>query len=146
MPTAKNLDLTAATSQTPGASTCAGAGWARHPRVPWAPLEQSIPPATFNAIRYLDRTGYQWDALPADFPHHKLVYHYFQRWTADGTLTRMHNDLREQVRQQVEGRNSQPTAALVDPQSLRGAETVGRWSKWAMIIFMIRRLARHQNP
>lgn len=82
-----------------------------------------------DAIRYLDRTGCQWDALPADFPHHKLVYHYFQRWTADGTLTRMHNQLREQIRQQVEHRDRQPTAALVDSQSLRGAETVGRSSR-----------------
>jgi hypothetical protein len=38
----------------------------------------------------------------------------------------MHNHLREQVRQQVEARAAQPTAALVDSQSLRGAETVGR--------------------
>jgi transposase len=82
-----------------------------------------------DAIRYLDRTGGQWDALPADFPHPKLVYHYFKTWTRDGTLTRMHNSLREQVRQQVECRNRQPTAALVDSQSLRGAETVGRASR-----------------
>jgi transposase len=79
-----------------------------------------------DASRYLDRTGCQWDALPADFPHHKLVYHYFRTWTRDGTLSRMHNSLREQVRQRVEGRNRQPTAALVDSQSLRGADTVGR--------------------
>jgi putative transposase len=82
-----------------------------------------------DAIRYLDRTGCQWDALPADFPHHKLVYHYFKTWAADGTLNRMHNHLREQVRQQVEDRDTQPTAALVDSQSLRGAETVGRASR-----------------
>ena len=44
-----------------------------------------------DAIRYLDRTGCQWDALPADFPHPKLVYHYFKTWTADGTLNRIHN-------------------------------------------------------
>jgi transposase len=31
-----------------------------------------------DAIRYLDRTGCQWDALPVDFRHHKLVYHYFK--------------------------------------------------------------------
>jgi transposase len=48
-----------------------------------------------DAIRYLGRTGCQWDALPADFSHHKLVYHYFKSWTADGTLTRMHNHLRD---------------------------------------------------
>ncbi len=82
-----------------------------------------------DAIRYLDRTGCQWDTLPADFPHHKLVYHYFKTWTADGTLHRMHNSLREQVRVQVEHRDRQPTAALVDSQSVRGAETVGRASR-----------------
>ncbi|MGS2620118.1 transposase [Micromonospora sp. LZ34] len=67
--------------------------------------------------------------LPADFPHHKLVYHSFKTWTADGTLHRMYNSLREQVRAQVEDRDRQPTAALVDSQSVRGAETVGRASR-----------------
>jgi transposase len=51
-----------------------------------------------DAIRYLDRTGCQWDALPADFPHHKLVYHYFKTWTRDGTLTLIHDSLREWVK------------------------------------------------
>ena len=41
----------------------------------------------------------------------------------------MHNHLREQVRQQVEDRDTQPTAALLDSQSVRGAETVGRPSR-----------------
>jgi transposase len=82
-----------------------------------------------DAIRYLDRTGCQWDALPVDFPHYKLVYHYFKTWTADGTLNRMHNSLREQVRTTVEGRNRQPSAAVVDSQTVRGAETVGRSSR-----------------
>jgi transposase len=108
----------------------------------WAVLAPHIPAGTgrgrpivyprrdiVDAIRYLDRTGCQWDALPADFPHPKLVYHYFKTWAADGTLNRMHNHLREQVRQQVEDRDPQPTAALVDSQSVRGAETVGRSSR-----------------
>jgi transposase len=93
---------------------------------PW-PADH-LPPGrdVVDAIRCLDRTGCQWDALPADFPHHKLVYHYFKTWTRDGTLDRMRNSLREQVRAQVEGRNTQPTAAAVDSQSVRAAETVGR--------------------
>jgi putative transposase len=82
-----------------------------------------------DAIRYLDRTGCQWDAMPADFPHHKLVYHYFKTWTRDGTLARIHDSLREQVREQVEGRNRQPSAAVIDSQSVRAAETVGRASR-----------------
>ncbi|MGX7673695.1 transposase [Plantactinospora sp. DSM 117369] len=57
----------------------------------WAVLAPHVPAGTgrgrpvvyprrdvVDAIRYLDRTGCQWDALPADFPHHKLVYHYFK--------------------------------------------------------------------
>jgi putative transposase len=79
-----------------------------------------------DAIRYLDRTGCQWDALPADVPHPKLIYHYFKTWTTDGTLNHMHNSLREQVREQIEGRDRQPTAALVDSRSIRGADTVAR--------------------
>jgi len=81
-----------------------------------------------DAIRYVARTGCQWDALPVDFPPAPLVKHYFTTWTRDGTLSRIHNTLREQVRQ-VEGRNPQPSAALVDSQTVRGADTVGRPSR-----------------
>lgn len=81
-----------------------------------------------DAIRYLARTGCQWDALPVDFPPHPLVKHYFTTWTRDGTLARIHNTLREQVRQ-VEGRTADPSAALVDAQAVRGAETVSRSSR-----------------
>jgi transposase len=81
-----------------------------------------------DAIRYLARTGCQWDALPVDFPPAPLVKHYFTIWTRDGTLTRLHNTLREQIRQ-AEGRNRQPSAALIDSQSLRGADTVPRTSR-----------------
>ena len=81
-----------------------------------------------DAIRYVMRTGCQWDALPVDFPPHPLVKHYFTTWTRDGTLTRIHNSLREQVRQ-VEGRTADPSAALMDSQTVRGAETVPRSSR-----------------
>jgi transposase len=81
-----------------------------------------------DAIRYVMRTGCQWDALPVDFPLHPLVKHYFTVWTRDGILVRIHNSLREQVRQ-VEGRTTDPSAALVDAQAIRGAETVPRISR-----------------
>jgi putative transposase len=76
-----------------------------------------------DAIRYVMRTGCQWGALPVDFPPYPLVKHYFTTWTRDGTLARMHNRLREQVRQ-IESRTADPTAALLDSQAVRGAETV----------------------
>lgn len=81
-----------------------------------------------DAIRYLGHNGCVWRALPVDFPPHALVYHYFTTWTRDGTLNRMHNALREQVRA-AEGRHVEPSAGLVDAQSLRAAETVGRPSR-----------------
>jgi putative transposase len=81
-----------------------------------------------DAIRYVMRTGCQWDALPVDFLPHPLVKHYFTVWTRGGTLTRLHNSLCEQVRQ-VEGRTADPSAALLDSQTLRGAETVPRTSR-----------------
>jgi putative transposase len=81
-----------------------------------------------DAIRYVMRTGCQWDALPVDFPPHPLVKHYFTVWTRDGTLGRIHHCLREQVRQ-VEGRTADPSAALIDAQAVRGAETVCRTSR-----------------
>ena len=90
----------------------------------WRALSSDI----VDAIRYLDRTGCPVGRAARRFPP-KLVYHYFKTWTADGTLTRMRDHLREQVRQQVEIRAAQPTAALVDSQSLRAAETVARTSR-----------------
>jgi transposase len=81
-----------------------------------------------DAIRYVAHNGCVWRALPIDFPHPKLVYHYFTVWAADGTLSRIHDTLREQVRV-AEGRQPAPTAGLIDAQSLRAAETVGRPSR-----------------
>nr|WP_256370818.1 IS5 family transposase [Micromonospora sp. KC721] len=78
-----------------------------------------------DAIRYIDRTSCQWPALPADFPPWPTVYHYFRTWTRDGTLTRLHNGLRTELRQ-AEGRNADPTAAAADSQSVRAAEMVTR--------------------
>jgi transposase len=77
-----------------------------------------------NAILYLLRTGCSWRQLPVDFPAWETVYGYFRRWDEDGTMARIHNDLREAVRKK-EGRNATPSAGIVDSQSLRGADTVG---------------------
>jgi transposase len=85
-------------------------------------------PDVIDAIRYVAHNGCVWRALPIDFPHPKLVYHYFTAWAADGTLSRIHDTLREQVRV-AEGRQPVPTAGLIDAQSLRAAETVGRPSR-----------------
>jgi transposase len=81
-----------------------------------------------NAILYLNRAGCSWRMLPSDLPYWKTVYHYFRLWRKDGTLDRIHNALREQVRIK-EGRDVKPTAGIVDSQSVKGADTVGRQTR-----------------
>jgi transposase len=81
-----------------------------------------------DAIRYLVRTGCAWRLLPHQFPPPGTVYWWFAKWTADGTLQRLHQVLREQVRVQA-GRRPTPTAAIVDSQSVRAADTVPRHSR-----------------
>ncbi len=72
---------------------------------------------------YLDRTGCAWRYLPSDFPPWQTVYGYFATWRDDGTLARLHGKLRAQVRAAA-GRDAQPTAAVIDSQSVRAADTV----------------------
>jgi putative transposase len=81
-----------------------------------------------EAILYLDRSGCAWRYLPADFPPWQTVYGYFATWRDDGTLARLHSQLRAQVRTAA-GRNVQPTAAVIDSQSVRAADTVPRASR-----------------
>jgi transposase len=76
-----------------------------------------------EAILYLDRTGCAWRYLPCDFPPWQTVYGYFAAWRDDGTLARLHGELRTQVRAAA-GRDAQPTAAVIDSQSVRAADTV----------------------
>jgi transposase len=81
-----------------------------------------------EAILYLDRTGCAWRYLPADFPPWQTVYGYFAAWRDDGTLARLHSELRDQARAAA-GREPQPTAAVIDSQSVRAADTVPRASR-----------------
>jgi transposase len=81
-----------------------------------------------EAILYLDRAGCAWRYLPADFPPWQTLYGYFAAWRDDGTLTRLHDTLRGQVRAAA-GRNAEPTAAIIDSQSVRAADTVPRTSR-----------------
>jgi transposase len=76
-----------------------------------------------NAILYHVRAGGAWRMLPNDFPAWQTVYGYFRDWSNDGTLKALHDALREQVRV-TEGRSAEPSAGIVDSQSVKGADTV----------------------
>ena len=79
-----------------------------------------------NAIFYVVRSGCAWRLLPNDFPSWKTVYHYYFRfWRLDGTWERMHAALRDRVRVRLK-RNPQPSAAIVDSQSVKTTGVGGK--------------------
>jgi transposase len=63
-------------------------------------------------------------AIPKDLPPRSTIYGYFDLWTYDGTLDRIHHALYEQCREQ-EQREASPTAAIIDSQSVKSAEKGG---------------------
>lgn len=76
-----------------------------------------------DAVFYLVRGGIAWRALPFGFPPATTVYDVFRGWVADGTWVRIHDALRDQVRVAA-GRSPVPSAAVIDSQSVRAADTV----------------------
>jgi transposase len=76
-----------------------------------------------NAILYVDRTGVQWRYLPHDFPPWETVYGYFAKWQKEGVFAQLNGLLRELVRKK-EGRNAEPSACVIDAQSVKTSTSV----------------------
>ena len=106
----------------------------------WQLVEPLIPPAkrggrkrtvdireVLNAVMYILSCGCQWRALPKDLPPRSTVFGYFDLWIYDRTLERINQTLYEQCRAQA-GRKAEPTAAIIDSQSVKSAEKGGRTS------------------
>jgi putative transposase len=74
-----------------------------------------------NAILYVTRTGCQWRMLPTNFPPWQTVYGYLWRWTRSGLWAQLNAVLVQCVRQQA-GRHPQPSAAVIDSQSVKTSE------------------------
>ena len=71
-----------------------------------------------NAILYVAKAGIQWRMMPNDLPNWSLVYYYFHKWSADGTVEKIHNQLVTQVRLEA-GREASPSLGLIDSQSVK---------------------------
>ncbi len=107
----------------------------------WALIEPLLPPvnrggrpekhprrAVVDAILYVVRTGCAWRQLPVDFPPWQTVYWYFVRWEQAKATEKILPVVRAQLRLQ-EGRDPEPSAGLIDSQSVKGADTVGRHTR-----------------
>lgn len=103
----------------------------------WQALARVIPPAkpggrprtvdmrqVLNALFYLARTGCAWRMLPKEYPPKDTVYYYFKTFRQDGTWERIHDLLRKRVRRQ-HGKRQQPSAAIIDSQSVKTTEKRG---------------------
>lgn len=77
-----------------------------------------------NAIFYLNRTGCQWSLLPKDYPPKSTVFDYFSAWRQSRLWVELNARLRVKVRV-ADGRKPSPTAAILDSQSVKGAEQGG---------------------
>ena len=77
-----------------------------------------------NGIFYIVRAGCAWRMLPHDLPPWKTVYHYFRIWRKDGTWAHINAALRTELRE-AEGRDPQPSAAILDSQSVKTTSVKG---------------------
>lgn len=105
--------------------------------IEWLILESLVPPEkaggrprevdireVVNAIYYVLRSGCSWRMLPHDFPAWQTVYGYFRQWRKDGVWEAMNDALREAVRVEA-GREVEPSAGIIDSQTVKTTETKG---------------------
>ncbi len=103
----------------------------------WGLIAPLIPPAkrggnkrhvdvreVVNGIMYVLSTGCQWRAVPKDLPPRSTLFDYLDLWIYDGTLDRIHHGLYQKCREQA-GREANPTACIIDSQSVKSAEKGG---------------------
>lgn len=103
----------------------------------WGYIEPLIPPArrggrkrevtvreVVNGLMYVLGTGCQWRYSPKDLPPRSTVFDYFSLWTQTGVLAKIPQALYAKCREKAE-RKVEPTACIVDSQSVQSAEKGG---------------------
>jgi putative transposase len=103
----------------------------------WHILEPLLPPEktggrprkyprceVLNGIQYILRGGGAWRIMPHDLPPWQTAYQTWRAWRQDGTWLRIHDQLRDEVRTRM-GRHRQPSAAVIDAQTVNTTEKGG---------------------
>lgn len=80
-----------------------------------------------NALFYLNKTGCQWRYLPKCFPSYTLVSYYHHKWVDRGILEKINTAIRQELRQEM-GRNANPSAGIIDSQTVKGTPESARES------------------
>lgn len=78
----------------------------------------------FNGLRWIVRAGAMWRMMPHDLPPWHTVYQQAQRWIKAGVFAAIVHDLRAVLRV-AQGRNAQPTAAILDSRTLQSTPESG---------------------
>ncbi|GAA3559859.1 IS5-like element ISSco3 family transposase [Nonomuraea rosea] len=84
----------------------------------------------FHAILYVNRTGIAWKYVPHDFPPYNTVYAYYAAWRDEGIFAQLNYELTGLARVK-EGRKAEPTACVMDTQSVKTSTNVPLTSQGA---------------
>lgn len=79
---------------------------------------------TYNALRWIMRSGAPWRMIPNDLPPWAAVYQQVQRCIATSEFESMVHDLRELLRIAA-GRGSEQTAVVIDSRTLQSTPESG---------------------
>ncbi|MFJ8770485.1 transposase [Streptomyces clavifer] len=82
--------------------------------------------AMLDAVHYLVDNGTKWRASPADFPPWNRVYAFFRRWREHSLIVEFRDRRRGKVREKA-GRDPEPTAGVIDSQSVKADASRGPW-------------------
>ena len=74
-----------------------------------------------NAIFYVLDNGIKWRSLPHDYPKWQTVYWYFNWWSQNGTIERIHRKMRK-ITRVVAGKKPNETVGIIDSQSVKTTE------------------------
>jgi putative transposase len=77
-----------------------------------------------NGVLYVLGTGCQWRNLPHDLPKEGIIRYYLKKWTEDETIVTLHGFVLVEMRQSQE-RDVEPTACIIDSQTVKTAAGVG---------------------
>jgi len=75
-----------------------------------------------NGIFYILQSGCSWRMLPSDLPPWQTVYHYFRLWRMERLWEQLNQALRAKVRRQRHKKKPQPSATILDSQSVKTSE------------------------